>query len=138
MAKKDALRGLTADLAATKADVVGACKRVTPALNGGRLTAEVQELSGGARVSMLVQPPFKPNAAKNVSWQAVVRVRDAGEGRARVDIGLENYKLYAPKTLGIIPVGPAQLLCKKQYFLLLDGLQRELLALDRSASVEIQ
>jgi len=104
MAEKDVLRALSAELKATKKDILSACERIAPEISGGRLDAEVKELASGARISMMVRPPLKSNALKNVSWQALVRVNESDGGRAKIAVGLENYKLYAPKTRGC-PVG---------------------------------
>lgn len=134
-AKHDIEQEIAAEVETARGDVLEALKRAGDPLNEHRrLEVRVVDLGDQVAVSLWVQPLFRPEAPSKQSWVLSVELESPEPGIHCVETTLSEFRTSQSKMLGI-PLGPKELLGRREFLLYLDTLGNELGALDPDADV---
>lgn len=134
-AKHDIERGISAEVKASRENVLEALERAGNPLNEHqRLEVRVADLGDQVAVSLWVQPLFKPKAPSKQSWLLSIELESPEPGSHCVETTLSEFRTAQSTMLGI-PIGPKELLGRREFLLYLDTLSNELNALDPDADV---
>jgi hypothetical protein len=134
-AKHDIEQGVSAEVDASRDDVLDALSRAGDPLNEHkRLEVRDEDEEYRATVALWVQPLFRSDAPMKQSWVLSVELESPEPGVLCVETALSEFRTSQSTMLGI-PLGPKELLGRREFLLYLDALSNELGALDPHADV---